>query len=55
MNLCNDTGNWYCNEDMASERIQVPHKAKTKFDLKGYLVSRRSYESIRLYYDMPLI
>ena len=54
-NRCNDTGNWFCNDCMASERIQVPHKAKNNFDLRGYLVSRRSYETIRLYYDMPLI
>ena len=50
MNLCNDTGEWFCNDDMADERVPVPHQIKNKFDLRGYAVSRRSYESIKLHY-----
>lgn len=33
----------------------MPHKARNEFDLRGYPVSRRSYEIIKLYYEMPII
>jgi hypothetical protein len=44
MNYCNYTGEWFCNDHTAEERIQIPYKAIEDFDLKGYNVSKRAYE-----------
>ncbi len=27
MNYCNYFGEWYCNDHMAEERVQIPYKA----------------------------
>ena len=55
MNYCNYFGEWFCNDHTADERIQIPFKAYEQFDLRGYNVSKRAYDKIRLYFDKPII
>lgn len=42
-NQCMYTGEWFCNEHMAEERISIPWKAMKYFDLRGYPVSKKAY------------
>lgn len=49
-NQCMYTGEWFCNEHMAEERISIPWKALKNFDLKGYAVSIKAYCEIKSYY-----
>ncbi len=54
-NQCYYTGEWFCNEHIAQERITIPWKALESFDLRGYPVSQKSYIEIKSYYEKPII
>lgn len=55
INYCYYTGEWYCNECIAEERIPIPQKAKEEFDLRGYSVCKRALEEIKSLYEKAII
>lgn len=55
LNYCHYTGEWYCNDCIAAERISVPWKALESFDLRGYNVCQAAFLEIKSLEERPIL